>query len=115
MHDGIASEVQDHVIQIRTAMQTSATVKKSVLYVLMQEKWGNYNCSPMIHCIEMACLSLGFSAAPKAIGEPIIRAHYRKCLLLELLLQQSSDHAWLLVHVCNMSEFSHIVERPIHD
>ena len=42
-------------------------------------KWGNYNCSPAIHCAGMACLSL---AAPKAIGVPIVRAHYHECLLL---------------------------------
>ena len=55
-------------------------------------KWGKYNCSPAIHCAGMACLSLGFSAA--AIDVPIVRAHYRECLLLQR--NSISDHAWLL-------------------
>ena len=59
MHDGIASEAQDHVI--RTEMQTSVTVKKSVL----PSKWGKYNFSPAVHCARMMCLSISFSAAPR--------------------------------------------------
>ena len=38
-------------------------------------KWGKYNCSTAIPCAGMACLSLGFSAAPKAIGVSIVRAY----------------------------------------
>ena len=37
-------------------------------------KWGKNNCSPVIHCTGMACLSLGFSLPPRC------RAYHQRSL-----------------------------------
>ena len=78
-------------------MQTS--IEKSVL--LMQEKWGNTQPE--------WCVLASILVQPPRIGVPIVCAHYCGCLLL----QQSSDHARLLVRICNMSELSHIDEYSL--
>ena len=58
---------------IRTEMQTSVTVEKSVLL----------NGANIIAAQRFTVpgLSLGFNATPKAIGVPIVCTHYREKLI----------------------------------
>ena len=87
-----------HVIQIRTEMQTSVTVKKSVLLSCKRNE-ANIIAAQLFTVPEWYILACASPQARRAY------CHYRECLLL----QQSSNHAYLLVRVVrNMSELSHI-------
>ena len=76
-------------------MQTSVTVKKSVLLN------GASIIAAQQFTVRKWLVLASVLVPPQGYRCAIVRAHYRECLLL----QRNSDHTWLLVCVVrNMSE-----------